>query len=141
MPPQRSSASERRPLPASGLQSILIVDDSDGDALLAEMVLTECVPDATIRHIDSGQEALDALEDETFDLILLDLAMPGLTGFDVLSELKNRPDFATDIVVLTSSTRPEDRRTILDQGIGFVVKDSDFGSFRFHLAAALPIVS
>ena len=137
MPTIRTTASEQSAPTAGDLQSILIIDDSDGDALLAEMALSELAPRAVIRHIDSGQQALDILQGETFDLILLDLAMPGLTGFDVLTALAQRPDFDTDILVLSSSTRTEDRTSAIERGAGFVVKDSDFESFRLQLAEAL----
>lgn len=101
------------------------------------MVLSELAPDAAIHHVDGGQQALDLLARQAFDLILLDLAMPGLTGFDVLTALGAMPDFDTEVIVLTSSTRPEDRVRATERGAGFVVKDSDFGAFRDHLVAAL----
>lgn len=119
------------------LDSVLIIDDSDGDALLAEMVVNEFAPDASVRHIDRGSTALALLRTETFSLILLDLAMPGLTGFDVLDTLETEPGFSTEIVVLTSSTRVDDRERVESRGIVYVVKDSDFATFRLNLGHIL----
>ncbi len=122
---------------ARTLDRVLIIDDSDGDALLAEMVVNEFVPAASVHHVDRGSTALDLLRSETFDLVLLDLAMPGLTGFDVLDALDSELEFRTEIVVLTSSTRAEDRERVTSRGIDFIVKDSDFATFRLSLGRLL----
>ncbi len=136
------------------LANALIVDDSEGDALLAEMVLQEVSPGVVVRHVDNGGDALELLMtsgrsdshdrsvDETFDLVLLDLSMPGLTGFDVLDSLADNEHFTTRVVVLTSSTREADRdrvATLRVAGatVGYVTKDTDFASFRRRLSAAL----
>lgn len=122
-----------------GLSSILIVDDSEGDALLAEMALLEIAPAASVRHVDTGGLALQVLAEETFDVVLLDLAMPGLTGFDVLDTLAERPPLYARILVLTSSSRSEDRARVARHGVDYVVKDSDFSEFSRSLAAAFGI--
>ena len=70
------------------MNKILIIDDSNlmlftaRDMLLKHVELTL---DITLCH--SGQEALALLEKESFDIILLDILMPGLTGMDVLKQL------------------------------------------------------
>ncbi len=121
------------------LERVLVIDDSSGDALLAEMVVTEFIPTATVRHVDRGSTGLELLGTEAFDLVLLDLAMPGLTGFDVLDALDADPDFRTEVVVLTSSTRPEDRDRVESRGVTYVVKDSDFSAFRRDLGEVLGV--
>ncbi len=49
----------------------------------------------------NGEEALKKLETETFDMILLDLLIPKVDGYDVLKELQNRNN-KTPVIVLTN---------------------------------------
>jgi CheY-like chemotaxis protein len=60
---------------------ILIVDDEIGPRESIRMILK---PSYEVQTAASGQEALDHLKKKKFDLITLDLRMPGLSGFDVL---------------------------------------------------------
>lgn len=142
------------PLQSIEFATALVIDDSDGDAILAEMVLQEISPGLTVRHIDNGADALALLTGSTpsnvheqssvgvFDLVLLDLSMPGITGFDVLEALVADEAFTTRVVVLTSSTRPADRDRVAGYRVAgspldYVVKDTDFASFRRLLVETL----
>ncbi|HWC97527.1 MAG TPA: ATP-binding protein [Candidatus Sulfopaludibacter sp.] len=80
---------------------VLVIDDDDLSRYLIRQVLRE-FPCAIIEAID-GHEALQRVRQVKPDLITLDLSMPGLTGFDVLDELKSDP--ATQlipVIILTS---------------------------------------
>lgn len=68
------------------MASILIVDDEPENLELLEAVLTPA--GHTIRTAGGGREALQAVEQETPELILLDLMMPGVSGFDVCEMLR-----------------------------------------------------
>ncbi len=63
-----------------------------------------------------GQEALNKLENEKFDLILLDLMMPKLDGFGVLAELKKRGD-KTPVIVASNLNQMEDISKALELGV------------------------
>jgi DNA-binding NtrC family response regulator len=78
--------------------SILIVDDEEvvRRSHLRSLAETGCHAEAAA----DGREALQALEQHPFDVILLDLRMPGLDGMDVLKTIKERwPD--SEVVVIT----------------------------------------
>lgn len=66
---------------------ILIADDQD-DARQALVALLQGMLDARIEVARDGSEALRQLLDQPFDLSLLDVHMPGLTGLEVLDQLK-----------------------------------------------------
>lgn len=119
------------------ISSVLVIDDSEGDALLATIVLNDQLDDARINHSPDGASALDLLRTEDYDLILLDLSMPGLSGFDVLQELSMRPEFTSRVVVLSSSTRASDRSRVASYGCEYVEKHTDFGVFRQSIAHTL----
>ncbi|MEX2306268.1 MAG: sigma-54 dependent transcriptional regulator [Pirellulales bacterium] len=59
-----------------------------------------------VEQCDSGQQALDLLEQKSFDVVVLDLVMPGLSGLDVLKELQDR-NAECEIVVLSGEATIE----------------------------------
>ncbi len=65
---------------------ILVVEDNLDITNLIAILLDEEGYEATVRN--DGDSALDALENMKFDLLLLDVMMPGKSGFDVLEEIK-----------------------------------------------------
>lgn len=57
--------------------------------------------------VGDGETALRLLEDETFDVVVLDIMLPGIDGFEVAKIIREREDF-TPILMLTARGRPED---------------------------------
>jgi DNA-binding response OmpR family regulator len=74
----------------------------------------------TVAESADGQDALDQLYAHDFDLVLLDLAMPGRSGLYVLSELRQH-DFHPPVIVLTAVTDISARIQALDRGAVDVV--------------------
>ena len=62
-----------------------------------------------------GLEALDFLQRESYDCILLDIMMPGMDGISVLKELRSR-HITTPVMLLTAKTQIDDRVAGLDAG-------------------------
>lgn len=112
--------------------SVLVVDDDESDALLAELALRSSLPSVTLVHAPSGPAALERLMDERFDVVLLDLSMPEMGGFEVLDELARRGP-VPPVVILTSSTQARDREEAARRHLPYVVKDSDFDAFADSL--------
>jgi len=83
---------------------ILVVDD---DILVLE-ALEELLKSSgyEVRVATRGQEALEILEKEHFDLLILDVVMPKMTGFDVCCEVRKRDDTMSTvkIIMLTAKT-------------------------------------
>ena len=59
-----------------------------------------------VQTVGNGLAAISLCENETFDLIVLDVMMPGATGFEVLRDLRERHDY-TPVLVLTALGKPE----------------------------------
>lgn len=99
-----------------GSLDILLVEDNPGDARLIEEAFKTATVETDIHTVTDGDEALSALrtyrsaDDEDFpDLILLDLNLPRVSGFDVLAELRDQSCFSMlPVLVLTSSEAEED---------------------------------
>ena len=70
-----------------------------------------------------GQDAVDTLERERFDVMLLDLTMPRMTGVEVVRWLRNRPDVAPDLrIVVISAWAGENRAVLQELGITTVMQ-------------------
>ena len=87
--------------------SLLAVDDIPLNLLLVQKMLARY--NFKIRTAANGQQALDAIAQEKPDLILLDLMMPGIDGFEVIRRLKGNPQTADiQIVILSALNSNED---------------------------------
>lgn len=106
---------------------ILIVEDEAPMARALELKLNHSGFDAVAAH--SGQAALDLLAKEQFDLVLLDLIMPGLDGFAVLTSLKQRSS-TIPVIVLSNLNQPED-----------IKKAKDLGARDFFIKSDVPLAN
>jgi len=96
------------------LLCVMVIDDSDADQFMSEIILKEYNPDIEILQAYDGVEALEMLKsaEKLPDLILLDINMPRMNGFEFLEEYcseKNKIPHAPVVVMLTSSAQGEDK--------------------------------
>lgn len=86
---------------------ILVVDDEPDTLGLIELTLSTA--GFEVRTGFGGRTALALLRQESFDLLLLDIMMPDLSGFEVIQELQAGSTPIPPLVFLTAKNRPEDR--------------------------------
>ena len=79
---------------------ILIVDDEPEAREMIKRCLTRFM-ECQIYEAQTGEEALDKLKKINFDLVILDIKMPGLSGLDVMKEIKKYKNLP-DTIVLTA---------------------------------------
>lgn len=91
-------------------KSILIVDDALVERMKLALAVKALGHDVT--EAKNGQEALDAVEGQAFDLILLDLLMPGMDGFETLRRLRASGSAESPPTVVVSSLEDEDQLTL-----------------------------
>ena len=114
---------------------ILVVED---DALLAEG-LTSVLTRAghVVEHATTGRHADILLVDEAFDLVVLDVGLPDIDGFEVLRRLRQRHS-ATNVLVLTARDAVEDRVRGLDLGADdYLTKPFSVNEFEARVRAPL----
>ncbi|HEX5053916.1 MAG TPA: sigma-54 dependent transcriptional regulator [Planctomycetota bacterium] len=88
---------------------ILVVDDTDQNLTLIELYLRGTEFEVAIAS--SGHQALDLCRQQSFDLILLDVVMPGIDGFEVCRRLKNDPRTAfVPVIFLTGHLGDESEK-------------------------------
>ncbi len=106
---------------ASGIRTI-VVDDSPAALHAISALVARQVNLVFVGAAANGHEALALARNVHPDLVLLDLAMPIMGGFDVLPILE-RDHPATRVVIVTAHDTPELRRLCLERGAaGFVAK-------------------
>nr|AHF25852.1 response regulator receiver domain protein [uncultured bacterium Contigcl_1493] len=87
--------------------NVLAVDDIPLNLLLVQKMLSKF--NFQFRTAANGQQALDAVAAQKPDLILLDLMMPGIDGFEVIRRLREDPETAdVQIVILSALNSNED---------------------------------
>lgn len=88
-------------------QRILIVDDNAKNIQVIANALSHC--DVEISFANSGEEALKILNESNFDLVLLDIIMPGMDGFEVCNQIKMSEALKTiPVIFLTGKTEYDD---------------------------------
>ncbi|MEI8658347.1 HD domain-containing phosphohydrolase [Vibrio sp. Hal054] len=100
------------------LPRILVVDDEPANLKVMRQVLQEGY---RLTFARSGQEALTRLEQESVDLILLDVMMPDMTGFELCKLLKDNPSTACIPVIFVTALRDS-----IDEEKGFALGGVDY---------------
>lgn len=97
-------------------KKVLLVEDDDS---LASVYLTRFEAEGfTVKRVPNGEEALAATLEFHPDIILLDVMMPKVSGFDVLDILRNTPETANvQVVMLTALSQEADKQRAADLGV------------------------
>lgn len=103
------------------IRRALVVDDDDASRYVIKTLLTG----TGFRFIEasSGNEGLRLAREAKPDLIILDLTMPDLSGFEVLDKLKHDPETSSiPVIIYTSRNLTQGDRDLLNSAIGIVAK-------------------
>ena len=98
----------------------LIVDDNITNLKLASIVLSKS--GIAIATATSGMQALELCREQHFDIIFLDIQMPGMDGYETVRRIRQEPlNETTEIIALTAHMMPEEKQHALDCGFDSVV--------------------
>ena len=103
-------------------KKILVIEDDTSIAHVLNLKLTHS--GFEVFNVLTGEEALEVLKSkpDEFDLILLDLILPGISGFEVLNKI-NEIKIKTPVIVLSNLGQKEDIEKATNLGVaGYVVK-------------------
>ncbi|MBW8881282.1 MAG: response regulator [Asticcacaulis sp.] len=110
---------------------VLLVEDNPVNALLAQILLQR--EGCRVERASSGEEAVDILKSHTFDLIFMDLGLPGLDGLGTTRAVRGL-GVRTPIVALTANAYEEDRRACMHAGvIDFLTKPIELVALKAKL--------
>ena len=117
-PPSRSESAPA-PLTQSRPPRLLCVDDNLANLLLVETLLNDL--GAKVTAVDSGFAALDQVRQHSFDLIFMDVQMPGMDGLKTTEAIRawetEQARAQTPIVALTAHALANERRALLQGGM------------------------
>lgn len=101
------------------MATILVVDDDDMNLKMAEFILKKDMKENIVLLADSGMKAIDTLQREKVDLVLLDFQMPVMNGLKTLELIRKREDLKDVAVIFL--TAASDRDTVIKAGMMGVV--------------------
>jgi CheY-like chemotaxis protein len=99
---------------------VLLVDDNEAMLTRAAAVLTPCC--VIVAAVRDGRAALDAARTLRPDVIVLDISMPGMTGFEVATRLRERGSTAAVVFLTVHNDEEVVAAARAAGGIGYVVK-------------------
>jgi len=108
---------------------ILVVEDHPTNQFVVQSMLDALKCEATIAS--SGREALELLERQEFDLVLMDCRMPGMDGLETTRRIRNELHKSLPIIAMTANTMPEDIQQCMEAGMNdYLAKP--FGRSALH---------
>ena len=113
---------------------ILIVDDDEGTREALEVILED---DYDVACVADGRVALDKLNREAFDLVLLDLIMPGMDGIETLKRIKAY-DKQIDVIMVSATDRAREATAAITSGAyDYITKPFDANAILSAIERAL----
>jgi len=96
------------------MKKIAVVEDNPDNRLLVQAILEDLYD---VVEYETGPEALEGMENDPPDLVLLDISLPGMDGAEVLRRLRESPRLKTlPVVALTAHAMAGDREKYLKAG-------------------------
>lgn len=106
-------------------KTVLVVDDSTSNLLGLQKILEK--ENYRVLTTVDGMEALGFMMDDEVDVVLLDLMMPGISGFDVLGKMKEEERTASiPVIIISARSNSKDVKEALDNGaVDYIKKPLD----------------
>lgn len=123
------------------MKTVLLIDDDMLAAKVIEMTLLKNNPNLKILKAYNGEEGLKIIAEKSPDLIVLDLAMPKKSGFEVLEELQKNTKTKAHIMVLSNLSDESDKKRAIKLGghIYFVKTETTIGKITKYISEQLDI--
>lgn len=97
------------------MTTILVVEDNPSNMELAGDILVSL--DFEVDLANNGKEAIKKTEEKVYDLVLMDIGLPDVSGVDVAKQIWKNPDYnGVPVVALTAYTMKGDREKLLADG-------------------------
>lgn len=116
---------------------VVYVEDNAANLALVKKVLGHIGYE--VEGAITGEDGLDCIQRDPPDLVLLDLDLPGIDGFEVVRRIKAIPALhAIPFIAISASVMKQERKLALDAGcLSFIEKPFDIGELRVAVEEAL----
>lgn len=110
----------------------LVVDDYAPAKKLLSASLRTLPHIGEIEYADSGEEALEKAESKHYDIIFLDVTMPGLDGFETCTRIRDMKGYEmTPIIIITGNTSPSHKfKSLISGSTSYLTKPIKQDTFR-----------
>ncbi len=117
-------------------QVLLVEDDQDMQSMLSQILHQDNIVPSIVSDV---HQALTAMREKPFDLVLLDLSLPGGDGFELLRQLPNDPlVHPAPVIILTMSKSLKDKLLGFELGAAdYIFKDAESSELRARIMAVL----
>jgi CheY-like chemotaxis protein len=117
---------------------ILLVEDNEQNRFLATFLLEQA--GLKVVHATNGPQGLEKARTENPDLVLLDIQLPGIDGYEVFKKMQEDPELRKiPVVAVTSYAMQGERQKTFDMGFaGYLEKPINVSSFAKQVTAFLP---
>jgi signal transduction histidine kinase/BarA-like signal transduction histidine kinase len=123
-PPGMTNAQAEQRASLEGAR-VLLVEDNETNQVIAATILRK--GGIQVELAENGQEALERLANESYDVVLMDTQMPVMDGLSATRALRKLPENAhLPVIAMTASVLPQDRQRCVDAGMNdFIAKPID----------------
>ena len=98
--------------------NVMIVEDNAVNRFLALTLIKRSIPNATIVEAQNGEEAVAITKNRSFELILMDIQMPIMNGYEAATEIRKIPKYQNvPIIALTAGILNGEREKCLEYGM------------------------
>src|SRR5512133_3168030 len=121
---------------------ILAIDDHEDNLIVLKALVNDSFPDAVFIAADSGRKGFELCQSEKPDVVMLDIVMPGMDGYEVCSKIKSDIRLRHIPVIMVTANRAdrESRVMALEAGAdAFLPKPVDDSELKAQLRAMLRI--
>ncbi|MDD2652890.1 MAG: response regulator [Sulfurimonas sp.] len=116
----------------------LLVEDEAFNIMVLEEMIKILRPDAKVTIANNGQEAYEILKNDFFNLILSDINMPVMDGYELIKKIREELKMQTPVIAVTAFAVQGDREKILMAGFSrYISKPIDMTELEKVLATSL----
>ncbi len=114
------------------VEKLLLVDDQEADLAMLRRSFSRAAPEIKITSCQGSADAVERIAGGEADVVLLDIAMPGLNGFEVLEQAKRLKHGCIPVtIMLTSSEDPTDIRQAYGSGAAaYLIKPATLDGYH-----------
>lgn len=99
------------------MSQVLVIDDSEFDRRMITLAMKTADEDLTFMELSRGEKAIETMQAAIPDVVLLDIRMPGIDGFEVLDMIKRENIFCNcKVIMISGSCAEADRAMSKEKG-------------------------
>lgn len=118
MPAQEEFSDREEEMLSNGAYTILVVDDNPINMILAHTIVLNILPKANIEEATDGEEAVEVFFRVNPDLVLMDVQMPKMSGYEATKQIRSRESgVRTPVLALTAGIVKGERERCLEAGM------------------------